>query len=89
MKCEWCKRTFKKGQVRKVIKGKAHTFCSESCFRLWRYDVPWFDLDKMYVGGGLRRTGVSITAPPLQELVGSDMSGANVEGETVIWEETK
>lgn len=80
MKCEWCKRDFEKGQVRKVVRSKPHVFCSESCFRLWRYDVPWFDLDRMYVGGSLRRAGVSVEVPPFQELI----SRVPVKGEPIV-----
>ena len=48
MKCEFCDRNFEKGPYFRVLRGKKHTFCSESCFNLYHYKVPKFDLEKMY-----------------------------------------
>lgn len=48
MKCEYCERAFEKGPVKKVLRGKAHTFCSESCFNLYFYKYPKFDMERMY-----------------------------------------
>lgn len=48
MQCEYCGRTIKRGPVRKVIRGKRHMFCSGTCYNLWFYKVPKFDMDEMY-----------------------------------------
>ena len=48
MKCEFCERTFEKGPYERVLRGKRHVFCSESCFNLYHYKYPKFDMDRMY-----------------------------------------
>ena len=48
MKCDYCKRTFEKGPVKKVIRGKRLVFCNEYCFVLWYYKVPKHDHEAMY-----------------------------------------
>ena len=47
-KCEFCERTFEKGPYKRVLRGKRHIFCSESCFVLYHYKVPKFDMEQMY-----------------------------------------
>lgn len=46
--CEFCKREFESGRVRKVVRGEPYLFCSETCFILWRYQRPVPDWEKMY-----------------------------------------
>ncbi len=46
--CEFCKRAFGNGEVKKVVRGERHTFCSESCFVMWRYRRPVPDWEKFY-----------------------------------------
>jgi hypothetical protein len=51
MRCEYCARPIKYSPVKKVLKGREHTYCSEFCFRLHFYSVPaisYDDLQKMY-----------------------------------------
>lgn len=49
--CEFCRRIIKNDPLKKVLRGKTHTFCSEFCFRLYFYDAPrisYDELQKMY-----------------------------------------
>ena len=49
--CEFCDRPIVGEPVRKVLRGKAHTFCSEFCFRLYFYKAPnmkYSDVLNMY-----------------------------------------
>jgi hypothetical protein len=65
--CEYCKRPIKADPVKKILRGKAHIFCTEFCVRLYFYDVPritYEDLKKMY---DLRC--VTIKAPDFHTLI--------------------
>ena len=64
MKCEYCERVFEKGPVKKVIRRKRHIFCSESCFNLWFYKYPRFDMERMY-----SIYAVSVPVPDILELI--------------------
>lgn len=46
--CEYCDRAIKHDPVRKKVKGELHQFCSQSCFVLWRYDMPKNDRERFY-----------------------------------------
>lgn len=48
--CEFCERTFEKGPYKRILRGKDYVFCSASCFVLYHYRVPKFDMDRMYRG---------------------------------------
>jgi len=48
MKCDYCGRTFAKNPVRKVIRGKRYTFCSEYCYILHFWEIPKHDHEAMY-----------------------------------------
>jgi hypothetical protein len=66
-KCEYCSRPIKGGQVKKMIRGKRHIFCTEFCFRLYFYSVPtisYDDLKKMY-----ELWCVDVKAPDFRTLV--------------------
>lgn len=67
MKCEYCERTFEKGPVKKVLRGKRHIFCSESCFNFYFYKYPKFDLQRMY-----STYTVSVPVPDIRELIEED-----------------
>ncbi|MBW2028517.1 MAG: hypothetical protein JRJ03_02595 [Deltaproteobacteria bacterium] len=47
-RCEFCERSINHEPVRKKIRGKDHRFCSQSCFVLWRYDMPRNDREVFY-----------------------------------------
>jgi hypothetical protein len=67
IKCEYCSRPIKGGQVNKMIRGKEHIFCTEFCFRLYFYSVPtisYDDLNKMYT-----LWCVDVKAPDFRTLV--------------------
>lgn len=46
--CDFCGRDLGARHVTKVVRGKLHVFCCESCFVYWRYDCPKFDLKTVY-----------------------------------------
>ena len=48
MKCNYCQRTFEKGPVKKIMRGKRHTFCSEYCYVLYFWKIPRLDHEAMY-----------------------------------------
>jgi hypothetical protein len=48
MKCELCGRTIKRETVEKVLRGKKHIFCTESCFNLYFYNIKNFNYDRVY-----------------------------------------
>lgn len=64
MKCEYCEREFEKGPVTKVLRGKSHLFCSLSCFNLYFYKYPKFDMERMYDA-----FTVSVSVPDFDELL--------------------
>ena len=64
MKCEYCERTFEKWPVEKVLRGKRHTFCSETCFVLFFYKYPKFDMERMY-----SMFTISVPVPDIRELI--------------------
>jgi len=72
MRCEFCERTFKKGPVEKVIRGKRHVFCSQSCFNLYFYNTPKFDLERMYSA-----YAVSVSVPDIRELIKEEAEARN------------
>ncbi|GAI25929.1 unnamed protein product, partial [marine sediment metagenome] len=53
--------------IKKVIRGKRHIFCSESCFNLYFYKYPKFDLERMY-----STYTVSVSVPDIRELIEED-----------------
>ena len=64
MECEYCGRTIRRDPVKKVLRGKRHVFCTEMCFRLWFYNIPKFDLERMY-----SLYTMSVSVPDFQELI--------------------
>ncbi len=49
--CEFCGRPITDEPVRKVLRGKSHSFCSDFCFRLHFFQAPtisYEELQKMY-----------------------------------------
>jgi len=63
-KCEFCERTFEKGPYKRVLRGQRHIFCSESCFVLYHYQAPKFDMDEMY-----RQTTVSVAVEASEQII--------------------
>lgn len=68
MECDYCERTFEKGAVSKVIRGKKHTFCSEYCFILHFWKIPKLDHDAMYK----MYCPISFSIPDIRELIEED-----------------
>lgn len=68
MKCEYCERTFKEGPVKKTLRGKSHVFCSESCFNLFFYEYPRYDMERMY-----KEFTVSVEIPDIGELIDEEV----------------
>jgi hypothetical protein len=67
MKCIYCGRPIKKEPEIKVLKGKKHVFCSETCFRFYLYKVPTITYDAMLKMYSLRT--VTINTPDFRELI--------------------
>ena len=63
-KCEFCERTFEKGPYERVLRGKRHIFCSETCFNLYHYKYPKLDMDRLY-----RETTISIPADASEQIM--------------------
>jgi hypothetical protein len=63
MKCDFCGVQFTKGPVKKTIRGKKYTFCSEYCYVLHHFRIPKFPVDRSY--GPLNN---QVLAPPLHEI---------------------
>ena len=64
MECEYCGVNFDKWPVKKVLRGKKHTFCSETCFNFFFYKYPKHDLHSMY-----HEHTVLVSVPDIQALI--------------------
>lgn len=64
MECNYCGRTFEKGPVNKILKGKKYIFCSEYCFVLKLHKVPTYDIERTY-----SVVAKSINVPDFKELL--------------------
>ena len=68
MKCAYCSQEIEEKQVRKTIRGKRHTFCTEYCYILHHYRMPLHD---MVDCGGINSVRVS-TVPDLKKYIETD-----------------
>ncbi len=73
--CEFCKRAFGGGEVRKKVRGERYTFCSESCFVMWRYRRPVPDWEKLYA-----KYTISVAAD-ITDLIDEQSKGGRHEDE--------
>ena len=68
MKCKYCERDFDKGPVKKLIRGKKNTFCSEHCFVLFFWNIPKLDFEAMY----REYCPITFSIPDIRELIEED-----------------